>query len=170
MRHSSLHRGDYKRVRASINIALIELESLEPRLQLAYKLGEFPAQAVADLSLARSMITEVDDLLRGALDRTIGGNGSHVDVYSDAEYDRRKLVGKGNEMRDHDHAPAERFVAALRALGGCRRSGLRRGVGEVGLSVGGRGARWRVGVVKHGVVLLVRRAGRRAVSCSTSRR
>lgn len=92
MRHSSIHRGDFKRARASANVALIELESLEPRLQLAYKHGEFPASAVADISLARLLATELDALLRGALDRAIGDSGKYHDIYADATFDRRQLV------------------------------------------------------------------------------
>ncbi len=92
MRNSSLHRGDFKRARHSAAIALIELESLEVRMQLAYKHGEFPATAVADVSLARLLATELEALLRGALDRAIGDAGKYHDVYADATYDRKQLV------------------------------------------------------------------------------
>ena len=94
MTRSSFHRGDYGRARRSVTIAMIELESLEPRMQIAYKLGELPASVVADLSLARLMVVELDKLLRGALDRAIGDTGKYADVYSNSTYDRRKLVGK----------------------------------------------------------------------------
>ena len=90
--HSSFHRGDYRRARQSVSIAMIELESLEPRMQLAFKLGELPAGAVADLSLARLMVTELDALLRRGLDVAIGDTGKYYDIYADATYDRRRLA------------------------------------------------------------------------------
>jgi hypothetical protein len=92
LRHSSIHRGDFKRARNSVNIARIELESLEPRIQLAFKLGQIPATTAADVSLARLMVEELDGLLRGALDRAIGDAGRYHAVYSEATYDRRRLA------------------------------------------------------------------------------
>ena len=91
---SSFHRGDYRRVRRSVAVAMIELESLEPRMQVAYKLGELPADLVADLSLARLMVNELDGLLRRALDVAIADTGKYHDIYADTTYDRRQLVGK----------------------------------------------------------------------------
>ena len=95
MTRSVWHRGDYRRVRRSIAVAMIELESLEPRMQLAYKLDEIPAEVVADLSLARLMVTELDALLRRGLDVAIGDTGQYFDVYTDRTYDRRQLVKTG---------------------------------------------------------------------------
>jgi hypothetical protein len=89
---SSIHRGDFGRARQSINIARIELESLEPRMQLAYKLGQVPATTAADISLARLMVEELDGLLRAALDRAIGVTGKYYAVYADATYDKRRLA------------------------------------------------------------------------------
>lgn len=86
------HRGDYQRVRRSIVIAMIELEALEPRMQIAYKLDQIPASVVADLSLARLMAVELDGLLRGALDIAIGDTGKYHDIYTDTTYDRRRLA------------------------------------------------------------------------------
>lgn len=89
---SSFHRGDYLRVRRSVTIAVIELEALEPRMQLAYKFGEIPASLVADLSLARLMATELDRLLRHGLDAAIGDTGEYYDIYADATFDRARLA------------------------------------------------------------------------------
>jgi hypothetical protein len=89
---SSFHRGDYRRVRRSVTVAMIELESLEPRMQLAYKLEQIPAEVVADLSLARLMVTELDGLLRSALDVTISDGSKYYDVYAEATYDKRRFV------------------------------------------------------------------------------
>lgn len=91
--HSSFHRGDYRRARRSIAVAMIELEALEPRLQIAYKLEEIPAELVADLSLARLMVVEVDRLLRRGLDIAIGDTGKYHDIYADRAYDHRQLAG-----------------------------------------------------------------------------
>lgn len=93
MGQSSFHRGDYRRARRSVAIAMIELEALEPRMQLAYKQREVPADLVADLSLARLMVEELDRLLRRGLDATIGDTGQFHDIYADATYDVRQLAG-----------------------------------------------------------------------------
>ncbi|MFP3881721.1 MAG: hypothetical protein ACLFWH_05320 [Actinomycetota bacterium] len=92
MTRSPFHRGDYRRARRSITIAMVELEALEPRMQLAYKHDEIPASVVADLSLARLMVEELDRLLRGALDIAISDTGKYHDVYADATYDHRRLA------------------------------------------------------------------------------
>jgi hypothetical protein len=89
---SPFHRGDYRRVRHSIVVAMIELEVLEPKMQLAYKMEQIPPEVVADLSLARLMVTEVDGLLRSALDVAIADTGKYYEVYADATYDKRRLV------------------------------------------------------------------------------
>jgi len=94
MGHSSIHRGDFGRARRSVNIARIELESLEPRMQLAYKLGQVPATTAADISLARLMVEELDDLLRKGLDYALGDTGKYFDAYSNTTYDRRRLIEK----------------------------------------------------------------------------
>jgi hypothetical protein len=89
---SPFHRGDYKRIRYNVTVAMIELEALEPRMQLAYKLSQIPATVVADLSLARLMVTEVDGLLRQGLDVAIADTSRYYEVYADATYDKRDLV------------------------------------------------------------------------------
>jgi hypothetical protein len=68
---------------------MIELEALEPRMQLAYKRLLVPASLVADLSLARLLVVETDTLLREALDVSIA---DHYEVYADATYNRRRLA------------------------------------------------------------------------------
>jgi hypothetical protein len=89
---SPFHRGDYRRVRRSVVIALLELEALEPRMQLAYKRGHIPASCAADLSLARLLAEELDKVLRLALDVSIGDAGQYYDVYADSSYNRQRLV------------------------------------------------------------------------------
>lgn len=89
---SPFHRGDYKRVRRSVTIAMLELEGLEPRMQLAYKRELIPASVIADLSLARLMVVEVDQLLRASLDVAIADTGKYYFVYAEATYQRRELV------------------------------------------------------------------------------
>lgn len=86
---SPFHRGDYKRVRRNVTLAMLELESLEPRMQVAYKQGLIPADAAANLSLARLMATELDRLLRTSLDVAIADNWQ---VYADATYRPQDLV------------------------------------------------------------------------------
>jgi membrane-bound inhibitor of C-type lysozyme len=89
---SSFHRGDYRRVRRSVTVAMIELEALEPRMQLAYKCEEIPAEVVANLSLARLMVTELDGLLRNALDVAIADGSKYHSVYAESTYDKRRFV------------------------------------------------------------------------------
>jgi hypothetical protein len=89
---SPFHRGDFKRIRRSITIAVLELEGLEPRMLLAYKRGLIPSDVAADLSLARLMAVELDGLLRGALDRSLADTGRYYDVYADASFQRKGLV------------------------------------------------------------------------------
>ena len=89
---SPFHRGDYHRVRRSVTIAVLELEVLEPRMQIAYKRGLLPPECVANLSLARLMAQELEALLRQALDYDIADTGRYADVYLDSTYTRRGLV------------------------------------------------------------------------------
>ncbi|HUF14646.1 MAG TPA: hypothetical protein VMQ46_02020 [Acidimicrobiia bacterium] len=84
---------------------MVELESLEPRMQLAYKLDQIPASLVADISLARLMAVELDGLLRRALDIAIGDTEKFYNVYANAKHDRRKLVTQeGDGMTDESRA------------------------------------------------------------------
>lgn len=96
------HRGDYRRVRRSVTVALLELEGLEPRAQLAYKQGRVPAELLADLSLARLMCDELDRLLRTALDVSIADTGEYFDVYADETYSAAALAHAGTAERGLD--------------------------------------------------------------------
>lgn len=89
---SSVHRGDFHRARRSIVIAMLELEGLEPRMQVAYKQRLVPASVAADVSLARLMAVELDRLLREALDQALGDTGLYYQVYADSAYQRSKLA------------------------------------------------------------------------------
>jgi hypothetical protein len=86
---SQFHRGDYKRVRHAANVAVIELEVLEVRMQVAYKQGLIPPKVAADLSLARLLAVELERLLRKSLDV---GLAQSYEVYADATYNREGLV------------------------------------------------------------------------------
>ena len=86
---SQFHRGDYKRVRHAANVAVVELEVLELRMQLAYKHGKIPAQVAADLSLARLLAVELESVLRKSLDV---GLAAHYEVYAEATYRPEDLV------------------------------------------------------------------------------
>ena len=88
----SFHRGDHKRVRRAVTIAMLELEGLELRMQTAYKRGLIPAEVAADLSLARLMAVELDQLLRHSLDVAIADTGTYYNVYSDHTYNPRDLA------------------------------------------------------------------------------
>lgn len=87
-----IHRGDFKRCRRCVVIAMLELEALEPRIQVAYKQGLLPASVSADVSLARLMIVELDRLLREALDIAIADGRQYYHVYAEATYNRRDLA------------------------------------------------------------------------------
>ncbi len=89
---SSFHRGDYRRARRAVTIALLELEGLELRMQTAYKRGLIPSEVAADLSLARLMAVELDGLLRHSLDVAISDTGRFYNIYSDHTYNRRDLA------------------------------------------------------------------------------
>lgn len=87
-----IHRGDFKRTRRSIVIAMLELEGLEPRMQLAYKRGLVPPSVAADVSLARLMCVELDSLLRESLDIALGDTSQYYQVYADVTYNRTELT------------------------------------------------------------------------------
>lgn len=89
---SSFHRGDYKRVRRNVTVAMLELEGLEQKMQSAYKQGLIPAEVAADLSLARLMAVELDQLLRHSLDIAIADTGPYYNIYSDHTYNPRDLA------------------------------------------------------------------------------
>lgn len=92
MSWSTIHRGDYKRMRSSLTIALLEAEALEPRLQLAYSRGLLPPDVVANMSLVRLLLERSDVLIRHALDIAIADTGEWYEVYADTTFSDRKLA------------------------------------------------------------------------------
>lgn len=80
---SSVHRGDFKALRRGLTIALLEAEALEPRVQLAYSRGEFPAEFTANMSLLRLLLQRAEAVTRQALDVDIADTTRHFPVYSD---------------------------------------------------------------------------------------
>ena len=86
---SSVHRGDYQRMRHHMNIALLEAETMEPRTQIAYARGEVPAVLPANIGLVRLLLIRADRITRDTLDRLIA---THYDIYADATYTDRQLA------------------------------------------------------------------------------
>jgi len=86
---SSVHRGDYQRMRHSLTIALLEAEVMEPRTQIAYSRGEVPAVLPANMGLVRLLLIRADRVTRDTLDRLIA---THYDIYADASYTDRDLA------------------------------------------------------------------------------
>lgn len=91
---SSFHRGDYNRMRRHLTIALIEVESMEPRIQLAYSRGLIPADVTANMSLVRLLLVRADRLTRGALDQALADTARYFNAYSDSTYSDRAMVEK----------------------------------------------------------------------------
>lgn len=89
MSWSSVHRGDYNRMRKHLTIALLEAEALEPRVQLAYARHELDGQIAANVGLIRLMLERADKLTRGALDQQIA---AHYDAYSESHFTDRGLA------------------------------------------------------------------------------
>ena len=86
---SSVHRGDYRRMRHHMTIALLEAETMEPRTQIAYARGEIPAVLPANMGLVRLLLIRADRITRDTLDRLIA---THYDIYADATYTDRQLA------------------------------------------------------------------------------
>lgn len=86
---SSVHRGDYTRMRKHLTIALLEAEALEPRVTLAFARGEAPAVMSANMGLVRLLLERADHITSGTLDISIAG---HYEIYADATYTDRKLA------------------------------------------------------------------------------
>lgn len=86
---SSVHRGDYQRMRKHLTIALLEAEALEPRVQLAFARGEAPAVMSANMGLVRLLLERAEDITRGTLDISIA---DHYEIYADATYTDRSLA------------------------------------------------------------------------------
>lgn len=86
---SSVHRGDYQRLRKHLTIALLEVEALEPRVQLAYARGELSDALTANIGLLRLMLERADWLSRQALDHQMA---DHWEAYSESTYRDRRLA------------------------------------------------------------------------------
>lgn len=86
---SSVHRGDYQRMRRHLTIALLEAEALEPRTQLAYARDEIPAVMSANIGLVRLLLERAEAVTRSTLDILIV---DYYEVYADATYTDRQLA------------------------------------------------------------------------------
>jgi hypothetical protein len=86
---SSVHRGDYQRMRHHMTIALLEAETMEPKTQIAYARGEVPAVLPANMGLVRLLLIRADRVTRDTLDRLIA---THYDIYADRTYTDRQLA------------------------------------------------------------------------------
>lgn len=86
---SSFHRGDFDRMRRNLTVALLEAESMEPRVAVAFSRQDVPAEFMANMTLVRLLLERADALARTALDRTLA---AHYDVYADATYSDRALA------------------------------------------------------------------------------
>lgn len=93
MRPSSVHRGDFKRLRRNLTVALLEAEAMEPRVQVAYSRDEIPAEFAANLSLCRLLLQRADALIRAALDRDISDMSKYEEIYSESTYSDERLAG-----------------------------------------------------------------------------
>lgn len=89
MPSSSVHRGDYQQMRKHLTIALLEAETMEPRVQLAYARGDIPAVLPANMGLVRLLLERADTVTRTTLDVLIAG---HYEIYADATFTDRGLA------------------------------------------------------------------------------
>lgn len=89
---SSFHRGDYRRMRRGLTIALLEAEAMEPRVQLAYAEGAIPEAVPAKMGLVRLFLNRADRITRHALDIAIGDTGHYHDAYADSTFTDRRLA------------------------------------------------------------------------------
>jgi hypothetical protein len=93
MAWSSFHRGDYRRMRRYLTVALLEAEAMEPRIQLAFSRGLVPADLTANMGLVRLLLERADMLTRDALDIAIADTRLYYTVYADTVYTDRGLAG-----------------------------------------------------------------------------
>lgn len=89
MASSSVHRGDYQQMRQHLTIALLEAETMEPRVQLAYARGDVPAVLPANMGLVRLLLERADLVTRETLDILIV---DHYEIYADATFTDRGLA------------------------------------------------------------------------------
>jgi hypothetical protein len=76
-------------MRKHLNIALIEAEALEAKVQFAYARGEVPEMLPANTGLVRLLLERADAVTRQTLDR---GIAVHYELYADATYTDRRLA------------------------------------------------------------------------------
>lgn len=86
---SSVHRGDYQQMRKHLTIALLEAETMEPRVQLAFARGEIPDVLPANMGLVRLLLERADRVTRETLDILIVG---YYEVYADVTFTDRLLA------------------------------------------------------------------------------
>lgn len=89
---SSVHRGDYDRMRRNLTIALLEAEAMEPRVQMAYSRGLIPGELSANMSLVRLHLERADLLTRNALDVAIADTSRYYQVYAESTFSDEELV------------------------------------------------------------------------------
>lgn len=89
MNWSTVHRGDYQRMRKHLTIALLEAEALEPRIQIAFAHGELSAQVTAQISLIRLMLCRADVITRHTFDHLFT---DYYDAYADRALSDRRLA------------------------------------------------------------------------------
>lgn len=106
MAWSSFHRGDYRRMRRGLTIALLEAEAMEPRVQLAYAEGLLPDSVPANMGLIRLFLERADRLIRDSLDVAIADTSQYHQVYADSTFTDRRLAGtvRNDESDDFDGA------------------------------------------------------------------
>lgn len=86
---SSVHRGDYQRMRRHLTVALLEAETMEPRILLAYARGEIPDVFPANMGLVKLLLERADRVTRDTLDVLIVG---YPDVYLESTFTDRNLA------------------------------------------------------------------------------
>jgi hypothetical protein len=86
MAWSSFHRGDYKRLRRNLTVALLEAEAMEPRIQFAFSRGLVPSDLCAKMGLVRLHLERADLLIREALDISIADTRQYYEIYAEATY------------------------------------------------------------------------------------
>jgi hypothetical protein len=99
MAWSSFHRGEYRQLRRGLTIALLEAESMEPRVQLAYSRGLVPAELTAKMGLVRLLLERADALGREALDKSLTESSQYHHAYAESTFSDRALVEDSQRHR-----------------------------------------------------------------------
>lgn len=76
-------------MRKHLNIALIEAEALEAKVQFAYARDEIPEVLPANMGLVRLLLERADAVTRKTLDRDIA---VHYEIYADATFTDQRLA------------------------------------------------------------------------------